>query len=141
MKIMAIDYGDAHTGIAISDATGTLAGFTTVIDSRKAEVVVQEILRLLPEHGVTELVLGYPKNMDGTLGPRAEKCAALGEILRDATGLPLVLWDERRSTVEAHAILFAGGKNGRQRKKIVDAVAASLMLEGYLTRRRLEAES
>ena len=61
MKIMAIDYGDAHTGIAISDATGTLAGFTTVIDSRKAEVVVQEILRLLPEHGVTELVLGYPK--------------------------------------------------------------------------------
>lgn len=65
MKIMAIDYGDAHTGIAISDVTGTLAGFTTVIDSRKAEVVVQEILRLLPEHGVTELVLGYPKNMDG----------------------------------------------------------------------------
>ena len=64
-----------------------------------------------------------------------------GEILKDATGLPLVLWDERRSTVEAHAILFAGGKNGRQRKKIVDAVAASLMLEGYLTRRRLEAES
>ena len=77
MKIMAIDYGDAHTGIAISDATGTLAGFTTVIDSRKAEVVVQEILRLLPEHGVTELVLGYPKNMDGTVGPRAEKAAAL----------------------------------------------------------------
>ena len=79
MKIMAIDYGDAHTGIAISDATGTLAGFTTVIDSRKAEVVVQEILRLLPEHGVTELVLGYPKNMDGTVGPRAEKAAAFAE--------------------------------------------------------------
>ena len=72
MKIMAIDYGDAHTGIAISDATGTLAGFTTVIDSRKAEVVVQEILRLIPEHGGTELVLGYPKNMDGSVGPRAE---------------------------------------------------------------------
>ena len=86
-------------------------------------------------------MLGYPKNMDGTLGPLAEKCAALGEILKEATGLPLVLWDERRSTVEAHAILFAGGKNGKQRKKIVDAVAASLMLEGYLTRRRLEAES
>ena len=84
MKIMAIDYGDAHTGIAISDATGTLAGFTTVIDSRKAEVVVQEILRLLPEHGVTELVLGYPKNMDGTVGPRAEKAAAFAETLRQA---------------------------------------------------------
>lgn len=141
MKIMAIDYGDAHTGIAISDRLETLAGFTTVINTRRQEEVVAQIRALIAEHGVERLVLGYPKNMDGTLGPRAEKCAALGEILRDATGLPLVLWDERRSTVEAHAILFAGGKNGRQRKKIVDAVAASLMLEGYLTRRRLETES
>ena len=139
MKIMAIDYGDAHTGIAISDATGTLAGFTTVIDSRKAEVV-QEILRLLPEHGVTELVLGYPKNMDGTVGPRAEKAAAFAETLRQAAGLPVTLWDERRTTVDAHNILFNNGKNAKQRKKVVDAVAASLMLEGYLTRKRLEAQ-
>ena len=140
MKIMAIDYGDAHTGIAISDATGTLAGFTTVIDSRKAEVVVQEILRLLPEHGVTELVLGYPKNMDGTVGPRAEKAAAFAETLRQAADLPVTLWDERRTTVDAHNILFNNGKNAKQRKKVVDAVAASLMLEGYLTRKRLEAQ-
>ena len=139
-RIMAIDYGDAHTGIAISDATGTLAGFTTVIDSRKAEVVVQEILRLLPEHGVTELVLGYPKNMDGTVGPRAEKAAAFAETLRQAADLPVTLWDERRTTVDAHNILFNNGKNAKQRKKVVDAVAASLMLEGYLTRKRLEAQ-
>ena len=138
MKIMAIDYGDAHTGIAISDMTGTLAGFTTVINSRKEAVVVEEIRRLIAEHGVTELVLGYPKNMDGTLGPRAEKCAALAQVLREATSLPVTLWDERRSTVEAHNILFENGKNAKKRKKIVDAVAASLMLEGYLTRRRLE---
>lgn len=138
MKIMAIDYGDAHTGIAISDRMETLAGFTTVIDSRRQDEVVAQIQKLIAEHGVDRLVLGYPKNMDGTLGPRAEKCAALGEILQAATSLPLVLWDERRSTVEAHSILLAGGKNGKQRKKIVDAVAASLMLEGYLTRRRLE---
>ena len=109
MKIMAIDYGDAHTGIAISDATMTLAGFSTVIDSRKAEVVAAEIVRLIGEHGVTELVLGYPKNMDGTLGPRAEKCAAFGEVLKEMTSLPLTLWDERRSTVEAHNILFNNG--------------------------------
>ena len=140
MKIMAIDYGDAHTGIAISDRMETLAGFTTVINSRRQEKVIAQIRQLIHEHGVERLVLGYPKNMDGTLGPRAGKCAALGEILKEETGLPLILWDERRSTVEAHAILFAGGKNGKQRKKIVDAVAASLMLEGYLTRRRLEAE-
>ena len=139
MKIMAIDYGDAHTGIAISDATMTLAGFSTVIDSRKVEVVAAEIVRLIGEHGVTELVLGYPKNMDGTLGPRAEKCAAFGEVLKEMTSLPLTLWDERRSTVEAHNILFHNGKNAKQRKKTVDAVAASLMLEGFMTRKRLEA--
>ena len=141
MKIMAIDYGDAHTGIAISDRMETLTGYTTVIHSRRQDEVVSQIRRLIAEHGVERLVLGYPKNMDGTLGPRAEKCAALGETLREATSLPLVLWDERRSTVEAHNILFSNGKNARQRKKVVDAVAASLMLEGYLTRRRLEAES
>ena len=141
MKIMAIDYGDAHTGIAISDPTGMLAGFTTVIDSRKAEVVLSEICRIAKEHGVEELVLGYPKNMDGTLGPRAEKCAAFGEELKVAAALPLTLWDERRSTVEAHAILFNNGKNGKQRKKTVDAVAAGLMLEGYLTRKRIKMQN
>lgn len=138
MKIMAIDYGDAHTGIAISDFTCTLAGYSTVINSRKQEQVVEEIQKIIAEHGVTELVLGYPKNMDGTLGPRAEKCEALAGVLREVTSLPVTLWDERRSTVEAHAILFNNGKNGKQRKKVVDAVAASLMLEGYLTRLKMQ---
>ena len=141
MRIMAIDYGDAHTGIAISDPTGLLAGFTTVINSRRQEVVVEQVAALAKEHGAEELVLGHPVNMDGTLGPRAEKCAAYADTLREATGLSVTLWDERRSTVEAHAILFNNGKNGRQRKKTVDAVAASLMLEGYLTRKRLEKQA
>lgn len=140
MKIMAIDYGDAHTGIAISDATGTLAGFSTVINSRRAETVAQEICALIPQHGVTELVLGYPKNMDGTVGPRAEKSAAFGQTLRQLTGLSVTLWDERRTTIDAHNILFNNGQNAKKRKKTVDAVAAALMLEGYLTRKRLEAE-
>ena len=140
MKIMAIDYGDAHTGIAISDATGTLAGFSTVINSRRAETVAQEICALIPQHGVTELVLGYPKNMDGTVGPRAEKAAASGQTLRQLTGLSVTLWDERRTTIDAHNILFNNGQNAKKRKKTVDAVAAALMLEGYLTRKRLEAE-
>ena len=138
MKIMAIDYGDAHTGIAISDFTCTLVGYTTVINSRKSEVVVAEICRIIAEHGVSELVLGYPKNMDGTLGPRAEKAAAFADVLREATGLQVTLWDERRTTIDAHNILMAGGKNAKQRKKTVDAVAAALMLEGFLTRRKLE---
>ena len=136
MKIMAIDYGDAHTGVAISDATATLAGFSTTIDAYRADRLVEAIGQLIAQHGVTELVLGYPKNMDGTLGPRAEKAAAFGEMLKEATGLPLTLWDERRTTIGAHQILFNNGKNAKKRKKTVDAVAAALMLEGYLSFRK-----
>ena len=133
MRIMAIDYGDAHTGIAISDPTGFLAAYTTVIDACRPEVVVQRVCALVREHGVEELVLGYPKNMDGSLGPRAEKAEALAEMLKEASSLPVILWDERRTTIDAHQILMTGGKNAKKRKKVVDAVAASLILEGYLT--------
>ena len=133
MRIMAIDYGDAHTGIAISDPTGFLAGYTTVIDAYRPEAVAERIRALATEHGVEELVLGYPKNMDGTLGPRAEKAEAMKALLEQVTGLPVALWDERRTTIDAHQILMAGGKNAKKRKKVVDAVAASLILEGYLT--------
>lgn len=137
MRIMAIDYGDAHTGIAISDATCTIAGYTTVINTRRREEVITGVKQLIAEYGVSELVLGYPKNMDGTLGPRAEKAQEMAELLRAETALPVTLWDERRTTVDAHNILMNNGKNAKQRKKVVDAVAASLMLEGYLTRIRL----
>ena len=133
MRIMAIDYGDAHTGIAISDPTGFLAGYTAVIDAYRPEVVVQRVCALVREHGVEELVLGYPKNMDGSLGPRAEKAEALAEMLKEASSLPVILWDERRTTIDAHQILMTGGKNAKKRKKVVDAVAASLILEGYQT--------
>ena len=109
-----------------------------MIHSRRQAEVVETIRRLIAEHGVTELVLGYPKNMDRTLGPRAEKAAAFAAVLEAETGLAVTLWDERRTTIDAHNILMAGGKNARQRKKTVDAVAAALMLEGYLTRRKLE---
>ena len=138
MRIMAIDYGDAHTGIAISDYTETLAGYSDVIHSRKQEEVLSGVQRLIAEHGVELLVLGYPRNMDGTVGVRAEKCAAFAEVLRQETGLEVVLWDERRTTIDAHNILQRNGQNAKKRKKTVDAVAAALMLEGYLTRRRLE---
>ena len=140
MRIMAIDYGDAHTGIAISDYTETLAGHSEVLHSRKQEEVLAGIRRLIAEHDVKLLVLGYPRNMDGSEGPRAEKCAAFGELLRQETGLEVILWDERRTTIDAHNILFQNGQNAKKRKKTVDAVAAALMLEGYLTRRRLEAQ-
>ena len=133
MRIMAIDYGDAHTGIAISDPTGFLTGFTTVINADRPEAVAEQIAALAKEHGAEELVLGHPINMDGTRGPRSEKARAMAELLKEATGLPVVLWDERRTTIDAHQILFNSGKNAKKRKKVVDAVAASLILEGYLT--------
>ena len=136
MRIMAIDYGDAHTGTAISDLTGLLAGYTEVINTRKEAEVVRRLGELISEYGVTELVLGYPRNMDGTLGPRAEKAEALSHVLEEAFGLPVRLWDERLTTIDAHNILASAGKNAKKRKKTVDAVAAALILEGYLTFRR-----
>ena len=133
MRIMAIDYGDAHTGIAVSDPTGLLAGFTTVITASRPEVVAQRVAELAREHGAEELVLGHPVNMDGSLGPRSEKARAMKTLLEETAGLPVVLWDERRTTIDAHHILYQSGKNAKQRKKVVDAVAATLILEGYLT--------
>ena len=133
MRIMAIDYGDAHTGIAISDPTGFLAGFTTVINAYRPEAVAEHISALAKEHGVEELVLGHPINMDGTRGPRSEKAQAMKTLLEETTSLPVVLWDERRTTIDAHQILMNSGKNAKKRKKVVDAVAATLILEGYLT--------
>ena len=138
MRVMAIDYGDARTGVAISDASGLLAGFTTVIHSRKSEIVVEELVKLIAGHGVEELVMGFPRNMDGTEGPRAELYRGFAALLEEAAGMPVHLWDERRTTIEAHQILHAGGKKMKQHKNTVDAVAATLILEGYLTKKRRE---
>ena len=138
MKIMAIDYGDAHTGVAFSDRTGFLTGTTTTIHSRSADVVLSELARLVREQGAEEIVMGFPRNMDGTEGPRAELYRAFAGRVEEATGLKPVLWDERRTTVDAHRILQQAGKNAKKRKKTVDAVAASLILEGYLDYKRLQ---
>lgn len=132
MTIMAIDYGDAHTGVAISDPTGFLVGTTTTIHSRKSQVVLEELARLVRDHRVEALVMGFPRNMDGTEGPRAQLYRDFAAQVAEVTGLAPVLWDERRTTVDAHRILFESGKNAKKRKKTVDAVAASLILESYL---------
>lgn len=132
MKVMAIDYGDARTGIAISDATGLLAGFTTVIHGYRQEAVAQEIARLAKAHGVERIALGLPRNMDGSEGLRSELCRAFGARLETETGLEVAMWDERRTTVDAHRILTETGNRGKKRKEKVDAVAATLILEGYL---------
>ena len=132
MRIMGIDYGDARTGIAISDLLCSIVGTTTVIHSRNAEKTAAQIKDLVQQHGVGEIVMGLPKNMDGTEGPRAELCRNFAAQVEAVTGLPVKLWDERRTTVEAHNILSAHNYHGKKRKNTVDAVAASLILEGYL---------
>ena len=140
MKVMALDYGDARTGVALSDPTGFLAGQTFLIKSRKQEVVLEELAALVQRQGAQELVMGYPRNMDGTLGPRAEKYAAFARRLEEATGLPVALWDERRTTVDAHRILGEQGVRAKNRKDKIDSVAATLILEGYLDWKRLQAQ-
>lgn len=132
MRVMAIDYGDARTGVAVSDAAGTLTGYTTVIPSRVPERAAEELARIAAERQAEELVMGFPRNMDGTEGPRAELYRSFAALVEEKAGMPVRLWDERRTTIEAHQILHAAGKREKSHKKNVDAVAASLILEGYL---------
>ena len=131
-KIMGVDYGDARTGIAISDLMCTIVGSTCVVPSRNAEKAIADIVKLCKDNMVGEIVVGLPKNMDGTEGVRAELCREFAEKLKEATGLKVTMWDERRTTVEAHNILSQHNYHGKKRKDTVDAVAASLILEGYL---------
>ena len=135
-KIMGIDYGDARTGVAISDLLCSIVGSTCVVPSRNREKALADIVRLAKENNVGEIVVGLPRNMDGTEGVRAERCREFAEILKEATGLPVAMWDERRTTVEAHNILSQHNYHGKKRKNTVDAVAASLIQEGYLAFRK-----
>lgn len=132
MRVLAIDYGDARTGIAISDAMGMIVGQTTVIHSRNPEKTAAEIQRLVLSSGAQRLVMGFPRNMDGSEGPRAELYRAFATKVEELCAMPVTLWDERRTTVEAHGILSDCNYHGKKRKNAVDAVAASLILEGYL---------
>ena len=131
-RIIAIDYGVAGTGVAVSDLTVTLAGEALTIREWNAEKLAQRLAFFARERDAEKFVLGLPKNMDGTEGPRAEKSRMVAQRLTDATGLDVVLWDERRSSIEAHGILHANGRKEKKHRQTVDAVAASLILEGYL---------
>ncbi len=134
MRILAVDYGDQRTGIAVSDPTGRIAGDAFVIREWDPERLADKIAGECRTRGVEKIVLGNPVNMDGTVGPRSEKARAFGALLAEKTGLQVVMWDERRTTVEAHGILSANDRRGKKRKETVDAVAATLILEGYLDR-------
>ena len=138
MKILAVDYGASRTGLAVCDPTEFLTTpITPQITLKARPKVAAEVCRIAQEQKAELIVVGLPLNMDGTEGPRAELYRDFAALVEDTAGLRPVLWDERRTTVDAHRILFEAGKNARKRKKTVDAVAASLILEGYLDHRRL----
>lgn len=140
MRVLAIDYGDARTGIAISDASGSIVGRTTVIHSRRPQQTAEAIAALVQESSAERLVMGFPRNMDGTEGPRAALYRGFAALLEQTVGIKPVLWDERRTTIEAHQILNESNYHGKKRKNTVDAVAASLILEGYLAYLRNQKE-
>ncbi|MDD6158451.1 MAG: Holliday junction resolvase RuvX [Oscillospiraceae bacterium] len=135
-RVLAIDYGDQRTGLALSDMTGLLTGEAVTVQEWDAERLADRVADFALSRGAETLVLGLPKNMDGSEGPRAEKARAFAELLRQRCDLPLVFWDERRSSIEAHNILHAVGKKEKKHRATVDAVAASLLLESYLDSRR-----
>ena len=132
MRIMAIDYGDARIGLAVSDPTGLICGEAWTMQEWNMERAAARICEEAVKRGAEKLVLGLPKNMDGSEGPRAEKSREFKKMLEENGAADVVLWDERRSSIEAHAILHASGKKEKQHRRTVDAVAASLILEGYL---------
>ena len=131
MKIMAIDYGDARTGVAFSDLTGTIAGETLVLAEREPGRLAGKLAELYVSRGAELAALGLPLNMDGSRGPRAERSEAMAEALR-ARGLKVRMIDERLTTVAAHSIMAAGGISGKKLKSRIDAVAATLILETAL---------
>lgn len=132
MRVMAIDYGDRRIGLAVSDMSATLCGEAFTVINRGMENAARAVADEAARREVGTLVLGLPKNMDGSEGPRAALSREFAAMLKEKCGLDPVLWDERRSSIEAHAILHANGRKMKQHKRNVDAVAASLMLEGYL---------
>ena len=132
MRIMAIDYGDRRIGLAVSDETGSICGDAWTISEWDFNNAAQRIAEEASGRGVVRFVLGLPKNMDGSLGPRAQKSAEFAGLLGSLSGLEVILWDERLTTVDASRILIENGRRGKKRKQKLDTVAAALILESYL---------
>ena len=140
MKIMAVDYGDARTGLALCDRGEMLASPLCVVFEKNPERILEKVADQAKERGAERLVVGLPRNMNGTLGPRAQLCQDFAEKLEERTGMRVVLWDERSTTVAATQILNTTDTRGKKRKNVIDAVAATLILEGYLAYRKQNPE-
>lgn len=141
MRIMGLDYGSKTVGVAISDELLlTAQGIETIVRAQenKLRQTLARIKVLCEEYGVEEIVLGFPKNMNNTVGDRAEKSLEFAEMLKKRTGLPVVMWDERLTTVEANRTLMENGVRREHRKEYIDKIAAIFILQGYLDRRNIK---
>lgn len=136
MIIMSVDLGKARTGIAVSDNGEGFAFPKKVITEYNTEKLVQKIADTANELSAELIVVGYPKNMDGSIGSRAQECMEIGRKIGDATGKEIVMWDERCTTISAHTALNYTDTKGKKRKQVVDAVAAVIILEDYLNFRK-----
>jgi len=136
MKIMSVDYGDARTGLAVCDRTEFLASPIGVVQERRFDEALQKAAAAAHEYGVERIVVGLPINMNGSEGPRAEKCREFGRLLEKMAGIPVVMWDERGTTVSAANYLNETDTRGKKRKDVIDAVAAVIILESYLAYRK-----
>lgn len=136
MKIMSVDSGKVRTGIAVSDNSESFAFPNCVITEYNEEKLAARICSKAKELGAELIVVGHPKNMDGSEGFRAKECAALAEQIEAISGIKTLLWDERCTTVSAHTVLNFNDVKGKKRKESVDAVAAVMILEDYLSFRK-----
>ena len=136
MRIMGIDFGDSRIGVAVSDPLGwTAQGLETIRWKNSMMEPAERIKQLAEQYGVEKIVLGLPKNMNGTLGPSAEKAMEFGELLSQITGIEIVKWDERLTTVAANRVMHEVGMKTSKKKSTVDKIAAVLILQGYLDSR------
>ena len=138
---MAVDLGLARTGLAISDPSETLASPLGTIPERKEDRLLQRVAACAAEQGAQAVVVGYPRNMDGSRGESARRAEGFAETLRTLTGLPVHLWDERMTTMSAIGVLNETNTRGKKRKAVVDTVAATIILQDYLDARRLQQKS
>lgn len=138
MKILAVDLGLKRTGVAISDPREMLASPVGTIEEWDLARLAQRIAVLAAEQGAEQLVVGHPRNMDGSRGESAKRAEDFAEKLKKLTGLPTELWDERMTTVSAIGYLNQTDVRGKKRKQVVDTVAATIILEDYLRARRLQ---
>lgn len=135
MRVIGLDYGTKTVGVAVSDLLGiTAQGIETITrkEENKLRKTFQRIEALIEEYEVEEVVVGLPKNMNNSLGERAEDCEAFADKLRQRTGLPVVMWDERLTTVSAENVLKESGVRRENRKAVIDKIAAVFILQGYL---------